>query len=208
MHRIVHLYVHEGFVDWEPAFAVAGIQSPQFQRAPGRWQVRTVAALSREPVRSMGHVTVLPDMTMAELKPEDSAMLILIGGPDWENAGSHREAIEAAQTFVQAGVPLAAICGATAGLARVGLLDERVHTSNALAYLQPTGYRGSDRYDSRPAVNDGGVITAGGMSPIDFAHAIFAQLGIYDEPVLQAWLQLYRTGDPAAYARMVEAAKG
>lgn len=40
--RIAHLCVYDGFVDWEPAFAIAGIHNPQFQREPGRWQVRTV----------------------------------------------------------------------------------------------------------------------------------------------------------------------
>ena len=39
----VHLYVFDGYADWEPAFAVAGIGNPQFHREPGRWRVRTAA---------------------------------------------------------------------------------------------------------------------------------------------------------------------
>ena len=53
-----------------------------------------------------------------------------------------REAFTAAAArFLNAGVPVAAICGATAGLARAGLLDERNHASAAAEYLSATGYR-------------------------------------------------------------------
>jgi putative intracellular protease/amidase len=51
-------------------------------------------------------------------------MLILPGGTAWDE-GKNGE-----------GVPVAAICGATAGLARAGVLDTRRHTSNALEYLR------------------------------------------------------------------------
>ena len=56
------------------------------------------------------------------------------------------EAFAAAARLVDAGVPVASTCGATAGLARAGLPDERNHTSAALDCLAATGYRGSDRY--------------------------------------------------------------
>jgi putative intracellular protease/amidase len=207
MHDTVHLYIYPGFADWEAAFAVAGIQTPEFQQEPGRWQVRTVAASSREPVRSAGNMHVLPDLTLHELEPSHSALLIVPGGPGWEDAHGHAEVMRTVQGFVDAGVPVAAICGATAGLARAGLLDTRQHTSNALAYLKGTGYRGSDRYCDVPAVNDGGLITAGGMSAIDFARAIFDELGVYDDEVLAAWYDLYKNGRSASFATMREAAQ-
>ncbi len=34
----VHLFVFDGFADREAAFAVAGINTPEFQREPGRYQ--------------------------------------------------------------------------------------------------------------------------------------------------------------------------
>ena len=61
-------------------------------------------------------------MTLDKLHPEDSAMLILPGGHFWDD-GKNREAALLARKFLAAGVPVAAICGATAGLARVGMLD-------------------------------------------------------------------------------------
>jgi putative intracellular protease/amidase len=199
--------VFERFADWEAAFAVAGINEPRFQREPGRFEVRTVAA-SLAPVRSMGGVAVLPDLTLQDLAPEGSAMLILPGGEGWDQ-GEHLDAARKAGEFLDAGVPVAAICGATAGLARLGLLDGRSHTSNALAYLKGTGgagYGGSDRYEDVPAFGDGLLITAGGMAPLEFAVEIFKALALYDDEALAAWYDLYKTGASQHFARLQQAA--
>jgi putative intracellular protease/amidase len=206
--RTVHLYVFDGFADWEAAFAVAGIHNPQFQREPGRWQVKTVGPGRHAVPRSMGGVSVLPDMGVEDLLPEDSAMLILPGGVGWEDDASHHAAIAKAGQFLRRDVPVAAICGATAALARAGWLDSRPHTSNALSYLKGTGYGGEAAYRDAPVVRDGKLITAGGMAPIEFAREIFALLGIYEGEVLQAWEQLYKTGQSAHYARLARAAGG
>ncbi|KQV84562.1 DJ-1/PfpI family protein [Rhizobacter sp. Root1221] len=209
MPQTVHLYVFDGFADWEAAFAVAGIQQPKFQRRPGQWQVRTVGPWRHAPVRSAGGLTVVPDLGLDQIRPADSAMLILPGGDGWEdNDSAHMWAINKAGDFLDQGVPVAAICGATAGLAKAGLLDDRNHTSNAQAYLNGTGYDGSAFYRNEPVVVGSGLITAGGMAPLEFARAIFSELGIYDDDVLEAWYQLYKTGQPAWYARMQQAAEG
>ncbi|MEW6707236.1 MAG: DJ-1/PfpI family protein [Pseudomonadota bacterium] len=202
--RTVHLFVFDGFADWEAAFAIAGIQQPDFQREPGRWRVRTVA-LTQGVVRSMGNMAVLPDEDLLSLEPAHSAMLILPGGLGWDS-GQHLQAAQKARAFLDAGVPVAAICGATAGLARVGVLDERRHTSNAIAYLKGTGYRGTDRYEDVPAFDDGLLITAGGMAPLEFSRAIFRRLGIYTDEALDAWYQLYKTGRSDQFARLQAAA--
>lgn len=207
MQVTVHLYVFEGFADWEPAFALAGIRNPDFQREPGRFDVKTVASRSRGTLRTMGGIAVQPDMTLDELDPLQSVLLILPGGPHWDEDGWHRSAVRKASDFLDAGVPVAAICGATAGLARAGRLDTVAHTSNALAYLKGTGYGGADRYVDAPAVRDGGLITAGGMAPIEFAREIFALLGVYDDEALVAWTQLYKTGKSEYFARMSRAAE-
>ena len=201
----MHLYAFDGFADWEAAFAIAGINSPAFQREPGRWCVKTVGA-SQGVVRSMGGMAVLPDDTLDRLAPADSAMLILPGGIGWDQ-GQHLDAARKGQDFLDAGVPVAAICGATAGLARIGVLDTRRHTSNALAYLKGVAeYAGSDRYEDQPAFDDDGLITAGGMAPLEFAREIFKLLDVYEDEALDAWYDLYKTGGSQHFARLQQAA--
>jgi putative intracellular protease/amidase len=194
----VHLFVLDTMADWEPGYALAGINQPAYQANPGRYVVRTVGA-TRDPVHTMGGVTILPDLALEELAPGDSAMLILPGAMTWDQ-GEHAEAAEKAREFLEAGVPVAAICGATSGLARRGILDARPHTSNAPEYLAATtGYAGQAHYAGGPAFSDGDLITASGTAPVEFARLIFERLELYDPPVLAAWYQLYSTGDASAF---------
>jgi putative intracellular protease/amidase len=199
----VHLAVCDTMSDWEPGHAIAHINGQQWQRSPGRFQVRTVAE-TREPITTMGGMRIVPDVTVAELEPESSAMLILVGDQRWGEGGNGPFAAKAAQ-FLRAGTPVAAICGATLGLARAGVLDEYDHTSNAAVYLQASGYDGGDRYRDEPAVTDRGLITAGGTDPIDFARHIFAKLGLYTNDVLDAWYRLYHDSDASAFAVLAAA---
>ena len=207
MQQIVHLYIFPGFADWEPAFATAGIQSRAYQREPDRYEVRTVAAGSGL-VHSMGGLALLPDLSLAQLNGADSAMLILPGGEGWDRPDGHAQALDRAADFLDRGIPVAAICGATAGLARRGWLNDAPHTSNALAYLKSEpDYAGADRYVEAPAVRDPGrLITAAGMAPLDFAREIFTELDLYEEATLEAWYQLFKPGKSEYFARWPPAA--
>jgi len=198
----VHVFVFDTLSDWEPGYAVAGINNPMFQSQPGRYVVKTVGATT-QPVKTMGGFTIVPDMTLDALEPKDSAMLILPGGITWDQ-GKNIEAIEKALAFLDAEVPVAGICGATAALARAGVLDTRRHTSNMREYLKGTGYRGGDLYQDEPAVTDKLVITAGGLAPVDFAYHVFKQLNVFSEPTLEAWRLLFKTGDPSHYLSLMK----
>ncbi|PSB49506.1 type 1 glutamine amidotransferase family protein [Chroococcidiopsis sp. CCNUC1] len=196
--QIVHLFVFNTLADWETGFAIAGINNPAFQKHPRRYRVQTVG-LDAEPVMTIGGVTILPDLTLDEL--ESSAMLILPGGEAWD-AGKNAPILESAKALLEADIPIAAICGATAGLARAGILDDKPHTSNAPEYLQATNYRGATLYQNQPAVTAGNVITASSTAPLDFAYHIFKQLDLYDAQILEAWYGLFKTGDVSYYATL------
>ena len=199
----VHLFVLDTMADWETGHAVAGINQPAYQARPGRYAVRTVGP-TRRPVRTLGGITVVPDMALDELSPAESAMLILPGATAWEQ-GEHADAVARAREFLEAGVPVAAICGATAALAAHGVLDGRPHTSNAPEYLAMVpGYAGAAHYVARPAVRDGDLITASATAPVDFAREIFARLVLYAPPVLGAWYALHTTGDASAFYALAE----
>jgi len=200
--RAVHLFVFDSMADWEAAFAIAGIQNPQFQLAPGRFRVVTVAA-NLEPITTAGGVRILPDTTLAEISPSRSGMLILPGGEQWER-GRNSEAIAKTREFIAACVPVAAICAATLALARAGLLDNRYHTSNARDYLASCPYRGGRFYRDVPAISDQGVITASGVAPIDFAREIFQALGLYGPCMLDAWYALFKFGDANQFFELAQ----
>jgi putative intracellular protease/amidase len=205
MAHTVHLAVYDSLADWEAGLAVAAVNDPQFQRAPGRYAVRTVGPTTR-PVVTMGGVRIAPDLALADLPAADSAMLVLPGAHAWDEGERLAGFADAARAFLTAGVPVAAICGATGGLARAGLLDDRAHTSNAPAYLAATGYAGADRYVDAPAVTDGPLITAGSMHPVAFAREIAAALELFTPAVLEAWHGLYATGEPEWFDRLMAAA--
>lgn len=202
----VHIFVFDSMSDWEAGYAIAGINNPQFQKNPGSYRVRSVA-LRNAPVVSIGGICIQPDLVLDELSPTNSAMFILPGGTAWDE-GKNTEAVDVARAFLDSGVPVAAICGATAGLARGGLLDSRRHTSNSSEYLAATKYSGAKLYEDAPAVTDNNLITAPAMAPVDFACHIFKHLDVYSTPVLEAWYGLFKTGHAEYFGALMKAING
>ncbi|MDX6739611.1 DJ-1/PfpI family protein [Actinocorallia sp. A-T 12471] len=202
--RDVWVAVYDGWADWEAGFTVAGISGAQWQREPGRFQVRTFAATSA-PVTTAGGLRIIPDATLADVTPEGSAMLVLPGADAWDEPGVLDPFADLAARFVAAGVPVAAICGATAGLARAGLLDDRAHTGVVAEYLAATGYQGGAHYADTDAVTDRGVITAGPTDPVAFAREIFAELDLYEPAVLDAWFRMFARSDASAFPVLMAA---
>src|SRR5215831_7161456 len=78
----VHVAVFDTFADWEIGYATAHIRHDHWQRQPGRYSIVTVGP-ARGPVTTMGGLCIMPDIGLDELRPEDSAMLILAGGDRW-----------------------------------------------------------------------------------------------------------------------------
>jgi putative intracellular protease/amidase len=193
----VHLAVYDTLADWETGHATAHL-------ARGGYEVRTVGPTTA-PVTSIGGLRVQPDLALADLRPEDSSLLILPGADLWDAGDDLAPFARTARAFLDAGVPVAAICGATAGLAREGLLDDRAHTSAVSFYLAATGYAGGQRYAEADAVTDGGLITAGPTEPVAFAREVLGLLGVYEGEVLDAWYRLFHDSDPAAYAVLEKA---
>ncbi|MFH8975169.1 DJ-1/PfpI family protein [Streptomyces sp. NPDC017890] len=201
----VHLAVYDTLADWETGHATAFL-------ARAGYPVRTVGTGSA-PVTSIGGLRIQPDLALAGLRPEDSSLLILPGADLWTDtsaaaAGGSADLAPFARTaraFLDAGVPVAAICGATAGLAREGLLDDRAHTSAVSSYLAATGYAGGERYVEADAVTDRGLITAGPTEPVAFAREVLGLLGAYEGEVLDAWYRLFHDSDPQAYAVLEKA---
>jgi putative intracellular protease/amidase len=198
----VHLFIFDTMSDWEYGHLVAGINNPQFQHSPGKFAVKTVS-LSDKPVVSIGGLRVTADMTLNKLRPGNSAMLVLPGGAAWDQEKNNEAAVLALE-FLANDKPVAAICGATAGLARAGALDAVAHTSNSREYIAQTGYAGLRHYQDKPAVAAGNLITASAMNAVDFAREVFGTLGIYSDAILEAWYKLYKTGKGKYFADLMK----
>jgi hypothetical protein len=98
-----------------------------------------------------------------------------------------------------------AICGATLGLARAGLLNGRRHTSAAPEYLAASGYAATACFVDERAVADDGLITAGPQSPVHFARATLACLGLASGRKLQAYEDVFHRGNVSAYPVLMQA---
>ena len=161
------VFIFDGFADWEPASALA-----ELRRSFG-FPTKSIA-IGREPVTSMGGLRVIPDLALADFKPEEAAILILPGGDAWM-AGEKAEISSALRAMAAASRPVAGICAATLALAHSGLLNDRRHTSNGADFIGKyvPGYRGAPFYQVASAVSDRGVISASGVAPIAFAAEIF-----------------------------------
>jgi putative intracellular protease/amidase len=200
----VHLALYDTLADWEVGYLLVELHTGRFTGTG--FEVVAVAE-SPEPITTMGGVRMVPDMVLADLEPAGSDLLVLPGAAMWEAGGGQAFAAAAAR-FLDAGVPVAAICGATAGLARAGLLDERDHTSAAAGSLAATGSGGGGHYVEERAVVDGDLITAGPQSPVQFARAALARLGLASQDTLEAYEGVFSRGDPAAYASLLQAQPG
>lgn len=201
----VVLYLTDTMADWEYGYVAAGIAMAE-EQLPGRYRLVTAADGHVDAITTMGGLRLLPDTAIDDLDEADIAMFVLIGGNTW--ADGHDAALGLAGRLLDAGTPVAAICGATLGLARRGLLDGYDHTSNAAEYLASAdGYHGGKRYVVAKAVSDRDLITAPGTAPVDFAKAVFERLELFPQPIVDAWHGLYTTGEQKYYDALVGAAQ-
>lgn len=194
-----HVAVYDNLADWEIGHLLAELRTGRFTGTP--WTVIT-AGRALDPVTTMGGLTIQPDVTLAELDPGDGDLLILTGADFWES-GDGDDLAALAGTYLDAGVRVAAICGATFGLARAGLLDKRRHTSAAAEYLETSGYAGTELYVEERAVADRHLITAGPQSPIHFAMATLAELDLASEQTLKAYEGVFHHGDASCYGDLM-----
>ena len=194
MRKIAYLYICDTMADWEPGYAIAELHSGRyFKDKTLKYDVKTVS-LTQGPITTMGGVKILPDLTVHELTAHEAGVLILPGGDTWFEP-LHAPIFDCVREFLQAHIPVAAVCGATFGLAAHGFLNNRQHTSNDRDYLKavcPT-YEGESFYLHEPAVIDGDLITASGVAPLDFAYAILNKLEVFLPATLEAWYKLNQT---------------
>ncbi len=188
MSKTVFIYLPEGFADWEGALLMAELRESK----------RSLKIISEngEPVMSIGGMKVFVEGSLKDMSPENTEALVLIGSDSWVEAQKNQKVLEMAKDFYKRGIIVAGICAATVALARIGLLEERKHTSNDLPMLKkivPT-YRGDKNYQEKLAVTDGNLITAPGIAPVDFTFEIMKAINLYNETKRQQWFAMFKHG--------------
>jgi putative intracellular protease/amidase len=192
-----YLYIFNTLSDWETGYITAELNTGRFFKQSDK-PVRVITiANTKDAVKTMGGITILPDQTVAETTFTGNDLLILPGGETWLE-DIHLPILSVATEFLPKGMIVGAICGATFALAKAGILDTRKHTSNDLNFLQQVcpDYKGAELYLNEPAVTDNNVITAPGTAPLEFAQHILKRLDVFKPESLEAWYKLNKLKEP------------
>lgn len=194
--RKVYMYVFDTMSDWEVAYLTAELNTGRyFKKGLKPLKVITVG-IDKNPIITMGGLKVLPEITVDEFNMESKDLLILPGGNTWLSIDHEIILEKAKETLIQGSI-VAAICGATLGLAKKGLLDFRNHTSNDLEFLKMVipNYCGEKYYKMESVVNDKNLVTASGVAPLEFTFQVLKILEVFESEALNSWLNLYKTHD-------------
>lgn len=194
MNNKVYLYVFDTMADWEIGYLTAELNSGRYYKKGQAPSEIVTVANEKTLVTTRGGLKIMPDITVDECSITSTGALILPGGETWTEA-FHKPILQLAERCIQEDILVAAICGATMGLAQAGLLNSRPHTSNDLEYLKMIcpAYTGEEFYRMQSAVTDGKLITASGIAPLEFAVHVLKALDVLDSDRLKAWYSLYKT---------------
>lgn len=200
----VYLMVVDTLADWEIGYLTAELRSRRFFADPSQACRIVKAGLNRDEVVSMGGVRYVPEVTIDAIELEQDDLLLLPGADIWQSPQA-APALALARNALDRGRQVAAICGATVGLASVGALNGRRHTSDDLGLLQQScpGYRGEKWYRREPAVRGDNLITATGLAPLEFSYEVLKMLKVWKPETTKAWFRLHKTRQERWYHELV-----
>ncbi|MEY8418662.1 type 1 glutamine amidotransferase family protein [Oscillospiraceae bacterium 44-5] len=201
----VYIYVLDTLADWELGYVTAELNSRRFfKKDAPEVSVKTVA-ISTEPVKTMGGLTIVPDCTISEIAVNEKSVLLLPGANTWDDP-RHSVIINKAGELLSAGALVCAICGATVALANAGLLDQRPHTSNGAGYLEMVSpcYKGQKFFVDAPSVADRNLITASSTGGFLWAKQIIERLDVFQRNTLEAWYAYFSTGEAQHFFTLMQ----
>lgn len=201
----IYVYVQDTVADWELGYVTAELHSGRFfKKGAPRVSLKTVSD-TKTPIHTMGGLTIVPDCLITDMVASKTSVLLLPGANTW-NDPSRGAIISKASEFLSFGATVCAICGATAALAGIGLLDKRPHTSNGQGFLEMVcpHYKGQSFYKDQLSVTDGNLITASGAGALLWAKQIIAHLGVFGADTLEAWYDYYSTGAPEHFFALMQ----
>lgn len=203
----VYVYLLDTLADWEIGYVTAELNSGRFFKKDAKPVTLKYVGCSKEPVTTMGGLTIVPDCTVEDIALDETTTLILPGANTW-NDPKHGDVIEKARKLLTVGATVCAICGATAALANAGILDNRPHTSNGPGFLEmfAPGYHGQSLYVDCLALADGNLITAGAPGALLWAKHIIERLEVFNAEALNAWYAFFSTGEQKYFFELMQKA--
>ena len=201
----VYIYLLSTLADWEIGPVSAELNSRRFFKSNAPELIVKTVALSKEPVKTMGGLTLIPDCTIDEIELSEKTVLILPGANTWGEA-ENAQIIQKASDLLSKGGTVCAICGATVALANAGLLNERPHTSNGKGFLEMfcPDYKGQKFYIDQGAVKDGNLITGSATGSLLWAKLIIEKLDVFKPETLEAWYAYFSTGKQEHFFAMMQ----
>ena len=193
--RKVYIYLLNTIADWETDYISAELHSRRFFKKDAEEIIFKHAAVSKDSIETMGGLSVVPDCTIDEISADKNTVLILPGADSW-NETKNEAILEKALKILEAGGTVCAICGATAALAKKGILDERPHTSNGKGFLEMfvPEYKGSEFFVDEAAVCYNNLITAGATGSLLWTKLILHKLNVFENAALDEWYNYFHTG--------------
>ncbi|URZ04714.1 type 1 glutamine amidotransferase family protein [Clostridium felsineum] len=205
MKNTVYIYVFDTMADWEICYLSTEINSGRYYKK-GVMPLKVVTVgITKAPITTMGGLTILPEIEIKECSVKNTAALILPGGNTWTEV-IHAPIIKMAEKYLEKGIVVGAICGATIGLAMKGVLNNRAHTSNDLGYLKTIcpSYHGEKYYKQECVVTDRSLITASGIAPLEFALHILKILDVFLPQTLDSWYKIYKTQESKYFFELMK----
>lgn len=201
----IYVYVLDTLADWELGHAVSELNSKRFFKKDAPQISLKTVSLSKEPIHTMGGLTIVPDCLVDDIVMSESSVLLLPGADTWSDP-KHSAIIKKADELLSLGATVCAICGATTALANFGLLDHRPHTSNGPGFLEMfcPAYKGQSYFVDEPSVADNNLITAGCTGALLWARQIIEHLGVFASNTLEAWYEYFRIGRPEDFYALMQ----
>ena len=201
----IYVYVLDTLADWELGHVISELNSGRFFKKDAQCVSLKTVSFTKEPIHTMGGLTIIPDCLIDDIIVNKTSVLLLPGADTW-NDSKHGAIIEKAGEFLTLGATVCAICGATAALAGLGLLDNRPHTSNGPGFLEMVSpcYKGQSFYVDKPSVTDNNLITASSTGALLWAKQIIERLGVFEAKTLEAWYDYFNTGKPEHFFALMQ----
>lgn len=201
----IYVYILDTLADWELGYVTSELNSGRFFKKEAQSISLKTVSCSKEAIRTMGGLTIIPDCSIDDMVVSATSVLLLPGANTWDDS-KHRTILAKAKEFLSVGAVVGAICGATAALANIGILDNRPHTSNGAGFLEmfSPSYKGQSFYIDEPSVSDCNLITAGSTGGLLWAKQIIEHLDVFQSDTLETWYNYFNTGEPEHFFALMQ----